>query len=114
MSRSERRLRRSDRLRNRKDFLRVNRTARRRTGAHFLALFAPSRAPRARRLGLTVGKRVGNAVERNRVKRRVREWFRRERALLPPGTDLVVIARRGAAQLDGREIETELAALAQR
>jgi ribonuclease P protein component len=53
-------------------------------------------------------------VARNRVKRRVREWFRRERVSLPPGTDWVVVARAGAAALDAREVARELSELASR
>lgn len=48
------------------------------------------------RLGLSVGKRVGNAVERNRVKRVLREEFSHIADDLPPGVDFVVIARPGA------------------
>jgi ribonuclease P protein component len=45
---------------------------------------------------------VGNAVVRNRVKRRVREWFRGARSTFPESWDIVVIARRGAADLEFR------------
>ena len=48
------------------------------------------------RLGLSVGKRVGGAVERNRVKRVLREEFTRISGSLAPGVDYVVIARPGA------------------
>ena len=48
------------------------------------------------RLGLSVGKRVGGAVERNRVKRVLREEFARISPGLTPGVDYVVIARQGA------------------
>jgi len=48
------------------------------------------------RLGVSVSRRVGGAVVRNRWKRVLREVFRRGRSDLPPGLDLVVIARRGA------------------
>jgi ribonuclease P protein component len=51
---------------------------------------------------------VGNAVVRNRVKRRIREWFREGRARMQPGLDLVVVARRRAAQLSRRETLTAL------
>jgi ribonuclease P protein component len=62
-------------------------------------------------LGVTVSKKVGTAVERNRVKRRIREWFRHHRTSLPESADLVVIARRGAAALSRRETESELGSL---
>ena len=45
------------------------------------------------RLGLAVSRRVGNAVARNRVKRRLREAFRLQQHQLPPGYDLVISAR---------------------
>jgi ribonuclease P protein component len=109
-------LRRAARLRDARDFRRVNRTGVRRAGRHFVAVVAasgptPVSGPR---IGLAVSRRVGNAVARNRVKRRVREWFRSERASLPPSTDWVVIARAGAAELDARETSRELSELAAR
>ncbi|OWY71754.1 ribonuclease P protein component [cyanobacterium TDX16] len=45
------------------------------------------------RLGLSVGRRLGGAVERNRLKRLIREAFRMEAAALPGGFDLVCIPR---------------------
>ena len=48
------------------------------------------------RLGLSISRRVGNAVTRNRWKRLIREAFRQQRASLPRGLDLVVRPRRGA------------------
>lgn len=63
------------------------------------------------RLGITVSRRVGNAVVRNRVKRRVRECFRLAlRSMLPAGTGMVVIARPGAGALDTPTINAELRA----
>ena len=50
-----------------------------------------------RRLGVTVSRKVGNAVCRARVKRLVRDIFRQERGRLPPSVDLVAIARHPAA-----------------
>ncbi len=46
------------------------------------------------RLGLSVSRKVGNAVVRNRWKRILREVFRLQTARLPPQTDLIVVARR--------------------
>lgn len=56
------------------------------------------RAKGIQRLGITVSRRVGGAVVRNRVKRLVREVFRRHRDGIPRG-DSVVIARTGAGGL---------------
>jgi ribonuclease P protein component len=55
------------------------------------------------RLGLSVSRKVGGAVQRNKVKRLLREAFAREHARLPLGSDVVVIARPGAGLLAERE-----------
>lgn len=82
----------------------------------FVVLAVRSEAPalRGTRLGVTVSRRVGGAVVRNRVKRRIRVWFRHAREKLAPGLDLVVIARRAAAELDSSAMEAELREAAQR
>jgi ribonuclease P protein component len=70
------------------------------------------------RLGLTVPRRVGSAVARNRVKRRLREIFRKRiRALLDGsgrGADVVVAARGESARATYGELESELLVAAHR
>lgn len=102
---------RTDRLLRRRDFLRVERGGCRNVGRHFVVVAAPGeRADGCEhaRLGITVSRRVGGAVVRNGIKRRIREWFRREGAADASGLDLLVIARRGAGQLGWREVVERL------
>jgi len=100
----------ADRLHRSAEFLRLQRNGVRFQSSHFVLYAGSLDADPARsRLGVTVSRRIGNAVARNRVKRRVREFFRKEmRAQLPSGTSLVVIARGGAAALESSAISSEL------
>ena len=56
------------------------------------------------RLGLTAGTKVGNAVTRNRIRRRIREAYRLSEYRYRKGYDIVVVARSRAAEADYREI----------
>ena len=87
------------------EFERVYRQGRSK-GNRFLVLYAfPREAPAedGPRLGLSVSRRVGGAVERNRVKRKLREAFWQEAERLPAGADYVVVARPDARDLAERE-----------
>ena len=100
-----------DRLHRSAEFLRLQRDGVRFQSPHFV-LYAGSlnHEPERSRLGVTVSRRIGNAVVRNRVKRRVRECFRKVmRAHLPAGTSIVVIARGGAGALESAALGDELA-----
>ena len=59
------------------------------------------------RLGLTVSRKFGDSVRRNRLKRRLREIFRRNRAHLSAPLDIVVNARGAAGTLEFKELESQ-------
>ena len=121
-----RRFRRDQRLLDSRDFTRVLRAGRRRSCEEFAVVLTERRTAGERggpgrpgssrdrsgsRLGLTVGRKAGCAVERNRFKRRVREWFRQHQATLPSAVDIVVIARRSGVELDFQGLSDRLAKL---
>jgi ribonuclease P protein component len=97
------------RIRKRADFVRLQRGYRGKKTAHFIVILAANPGAEGR-LGITVSRKVGCSVERNRVKRRVREFFRLHREELQPAHDLLVIARTGAEKLSYEDVETELSA----
>jgi ribonuclease P protein component len=61
-----------------------------------------------RRLGLGVGRKVGKAVKRNRVKRLLREFFRLNKTRLPSSHDYLFVAKPGSADLTYKETYEEL------
>lgn len=71
--------------------------------SNFLFIWRPNGLVQTR-LGITVTKRVANAVGRNHIKRRLREAFRKNRSQLPPGLDVVAIARQKAQTLSGNQV----------
>lgn len=95
------------RLRKRTQFLDLSRQAHRIHTPHFLLLWRANGLDRSR-IGVTVTRRVAGAVGRNRVKRMVREAFRRSEIIREAAVDLVVIAKTGAPQLSGRETARQL------
>jgi ribonuclease P protein component len=97
----------SERLLNRKDFVNLNRLGKRRHTPHFTVIFKESELGTTR-LGITVTKEVGNSVQRNRIKRLVREFYRLHKAHFPQGYDIVIIAKKGAHGLNLWKTKEEL------
>ena len=85
------------RLRNRGEFVAVQKGGRRVAG-RFLTLLAQQNDHGCDRLGIIASRRVGNAVVRNRAKRRMREIFRRLPAAAGCTLDVVAIVRTDAAR----------------
>lgn len=99
----------ADRLRRRSEYLRVQAQGRRIHSRHFGVTLAPPEA-QAPRLGLVVTRRFGKAVRRNRMKRLLREFFRRHKGRLP-FRDLVIMAKKGAEVLSYGQVAEELSRL---
>ncbi len=96
-------------LRRRGDFAHVQRRGKRRVGTAFVAVMTDGRD--VSRVGITVAKTVGNAVVRNRLRRRVKAILDRSAFGGPPFRDMILIARPGAGELAFDAIAGELARL---
>jgi ribonuclease P protein component len=95
------------RLRKRHEFLALQRDGRRLTLSHFVVITRDRDQPPSR-LGITTSRKVGNAPVRNRIRRLVRDVFRRRRETIVPPRDVLVIARPGAGSLDYADVDHEL------
>jgi ribonuclease P protein component len=96
-----------ERLLNREDFVNLNRLGKRQRTKHFTVIYRRNDLG-LNRLGITASKKIGIAVKRNRVKRLIREFFRRYKHHFPQGYDIVIIPYKGADGLDFRTIQEEL------
>ena len=100
------RLTAGQRLRRNADFCAVREQGRRIDCGVFLLTWRvrPAGSPANPRVGVVASRAaVGNAVQRNRAKRRLREIYRRNQSLVPPGLDLVLTARIALLRLDFAE-----------
>jgi ribonuclease P protein component len=99
------------------DYQRAYALARKRQSASmswFLAAQPPAGTCAAGpRIGLTVGKVLGKAHERNRIKRRMREALRRHMDLLPTGIDLILHPRRTVLTTEFAKLEAEIVRILQ-
>jgi ribonuclease P protein component len=98
---------RDERIRKRQDYLRIYEQGVRVYSKHFTIITCTNQAG-IRRLGMTVSKKAGNAVQRNRIKRLLREFFRLNKSRLPSSQDIVIIAKRGILPLTYGDVCAEL------
>ena len=104
-------MRRDQRLRKSRDFAAVRREGRS-WPSHYLVLGARPNGLETTRFGFSVGKRVGNAVVRNRVKRRLREAARL--SIVQDGWDLVFIARKDCSSASYQQLADSMSGLLKR
>ncbi|GGE06137.1 ribonuclease P protein component [Marinithermofilum abyssi] len=96
------------RLKRRNDFRRAFRTGSSAANRQFVVYRSPRREKGPVRVGISVSRKVGNAVTRNRIKRLVKEVVRQWVDDLPANTDLIIIARNPAAEMDYHQIQSSL------
>lgn len=100
----------ADRILKRSDFIRLSQDGKKYHTPFFLAATAP-RTEGGTRLGITVTKKIGNAVVRNRIKRACREYFRLNKNNIAGNWDIVIIAKKQAGGLPAQRLSDALAAL---
>jgi len=100
-------LAKDDKIRRSSDYRRITGSGARYRTAHFHIRMLNNTLGR-RRLGIAVGRKVGKACVRNRIKRRLREYFRLNRDRMPPETDMVFIPLKGVDALDSKQLYAEL------
>ena len=108
------------RLRKHADYQSAYAASRKRQSASMSWFLAPRPAagavaepPAGPRVGLTAGKVMGKAHERNRIKRRMKEALRRHLDLLPTGCDLILHPRRTVLTMDFKKLEAEIVRILQ-
>ena len=101
---------RAARLLRRAEFEAVYRNGGRRSSGQFMVFYRANGGPRSR-FGSSVKKQIGNAVVRNRIRRRIREILRRNSSEIPSGWDMVIHPRRSVARANFAQLQAELLGL---
>jgi ribonuclease P protein component len=103
----------SNRLRKRQQYLAIQQQGLRVQSSGFTGLLR-IRETGTSRLGITITKKMGNAIVRNRTKRLIREAFRRGWIHLPNHVDMIIVAKKTAVTLDSKAVFEDLSILGNR
>lgn len=98
----------ADRVRRRADYLQAQTRGRRLHTPHFVILLRDRQDGAPARLGLVTSRKVGNSVQRHRLRRQLRETFRTHREAFPAGKDVVVVVRSDTGGLALATIRDEI------
>ena len=79
-----------------------------------MVIYAYGSKGRTSRLGLTVSTKIGKAVIRNKIRRRLREIYRTNREMIKDGYDIVIVARHRSRSAGYRELEEEFKRIAEK
>lgn len=102
--------RKRERIRKRADYLSIYQRGQRTHSCHFTIVSHENQLGYGR-VGITVSKKVGDAVRRNRIKRLIREFFRLNKSRLATSRDIVIIGKKGIPHLSYQDVYGELARL---
>jgi ribonuclease P protein component len=101
-------MRRKYRIKKNEDFQTVFRQGKSIANRQFVIYMLQKPEEREFRIGLSVSKKIGNAVTRNRVKRLIRQVFSEEKHRIASGKEFIIIARKPAADMDYHEVKSSL------
>ncbi len=99
-----------ERIRKKKDFLHLYKKGTRHRGKYFVIICLSNEFAYSR-VAVVASKKLGNAVQRNRIKRRFRALFRRNKTLIQKPLDLIIIPNREIHEADWKSLEKSYVAV---
>ncbi|PLR67691.1 MULTISPECIES: ribonuclease P protein component [Bacillaceae] len=101
-------MKKKNRIKKNEDFQKVFKHGKSMANRQFVIYMLDQPEEKEFRLGLSVSKKIGNAVTRNRIKRLIRQVFMEEKENLKTGIDYIVIARNPASEMNYHEVQSSL------
>lgn len=101
-------MRKSFRVKKEKEFQKVFHQGSSKANRQFVVYVLPKKGQEHFRVGLSVGKKIGNAVTRNAIKRKIRQALLEIKSQIKPEIDFIIIARQPTANLTTEEIKKNL------